>query len=246
MDPYLEDPAFWSDFHRSFITYIRDLILEQLPDAYDARIDEKIRVVLPEEADTRYYPDVGVTSDADWKGAAGADSAIALEPVVMTQIEEVRDVWLEVLRRPERQLVTVIEVLSPSNKIGDGLRDYTARRDEFLHQHVNLVEINLLVGGQRPPIASPWPPSDYYVLIARGEKHPKAGMIRWNLRDRLPTIPIPLLDTDPDVPLDLATAFTTAYDRGRYARVVKYAAPPVAPLAATDREWAAGIALLAH
>ena len=42
MDPYLEDPAFWSDFHSSFITYWRDALADLLPDNYDARLDERV------------------------------------------------------------------------------------------------------------------------------------------------------------------------------------------------------------
>lgn len=249
MDPYLEGPAFWSDFHRSFITYCRNAVLDQLPDGYDARIDEKIRVIIPDESGTRYYPDVAVTggpaSETSTKAASGA-TALAVDPVQMTEIEEVRDVWIEVLRRPDRELVAVIEVLSPSNKVGDGLREYTARRNEFLHQHVHFVEINLLVAGQRPPISSPWLAGEYYALIARGDEHPKAGVIRWTLHDSLPPIPIPLVAPDPDVTVDLQQVFTRAYDEGRYRRVLNYAAPPVAPLAAADREWAAGVARLAR
>lgn len=241
MDPYLEDPAFWPDFHRSFITYCRNAVLEGLPDGYDARIDEKIRVVIPEETGTRYYADVVVTGGPAVGVTAAATegtTAVAVEPVRMTEIEEERDVWIEVLRRPDRELVTVIEVLSPSIKIGDGLRDYTARRDAFLHQHVHFVEINLLVGGKRPPIASPWLPGEYYALIARGDQHPKAGVIRWSLRDRLPLVPIPLVAPDPDVTIDLQQIFDRAYDEGRYRRVLNYAARPVAPLSPADVAWA--------
>jgi hypothetical protein len=241
MDPYLEDPAFWSDFHRRFITCLGDAILDHLPDAYDARIDEMVRVVAPDEKAVRYYPDVAVTGGPT-EGTTGATATIDLEPIVMTELEEVRDVWLEVLRRPDRKLVTVIEVLSPSNKVGAGLQDYTARRNEFLHQDVNFVEINLLVGGQRPRIASVWQPSDYYALIARGAQHPQAGVVRWNVRDRLPPIPIPLLAPDADVSLDLQPIFTSAYDRGRYSRFLGYAAPLLASLAPADRTWAAEIA----
>jgi hypothetical protein len=248
MDPYLEDPAFWSDFHRRFINYVSEFVADRLPAAYEARIDEKIRVVMPDQPDSRYFPDVGVThgptvSDGGQEaGGVATATAIALEPVVMTPMEEVRDIWLEILHRPHRDLVTVIEVLSPSNKVEPGLRAYTARRDEFLHQNVNFVEINLLVGGLRPPISSPWLPSDYYALIARGPEHPRASLVRWNVRDRLPTIPTPLLAPDPDVLLDLQAVFTQTYDRGRYAPSLNYVALPVAPLAAADREWAAGIA----
>ena len=37
MDPDLEDPAFWQDFHQSFNTYWRDAVAEALPDNYEVR-----------------------------------------------------------------------------------------------------------------------------------------------------------------------------------------------------------------
>jgi len=48
----------------------------------------------------------------------------------------------------------------------------------------------------------------------------------WTLRDRLPTIPIPLKAPDVDVALDLAGVFATAYDRGRHSLLIDYAANP--------------------
>src|SRR5439155_20452495 len=49
------------------------------------------------------------------------------------------------------ELVTVIEVLSPTNKLpgSDGSREYAHKRERLLESHVNLVEIDLLRGGQR-------------------------------------------------------------------------------------------------
>ena len=35
MDPYLENPAIWSDFHPTFINYWREQIADVLPDNYD-------------------------------------------------------------------------------------------------------------------------------------------------------------------------------------------------------------------
>ena len=32
MDPYLEDPAYWSDFHAAFLTYWRDAIADLQPE----------------------------------------------------------------------------------------------------------------------------------------------------------------------------------------------------------------------
>ena len=58
----------------------------------------------------------------------------------------------------------------------------------------------------------------------------------------MPTIPIPLRAPDPDLPLDLADLFATAYERGRYARLIDYGVPLLLPLAPADRSWAEGLA----
>lgn len=47
------------------------------------------------------------------------------------------------------------------------------------------------------------------------------------LQDRLPVIPVPLRQPDPDVPLDLAAALNTIYDEAAYDLSVDYRqAPP--------------------
>jgi hypothetical protein len=58
----------------------------------------------------------------------------------------------------------------------------------------------------------------------------------------LPKIAVPLRPPDPDVLLDLGGVFATAYDRGRYARSIDYAAPLGAGVALSpeDRAWADG------
>ncbi|PYS38214.1 MAG: hypothetical protein DMG14_18520, partial [Acidobacteria bacterium] len=34
VDPYIEAQGFWPDFHASFITYLRDVLMEKLPANY--------------------------------------------------------------------------------------------------------------------------------------------------------------------------------------------------------------------
>lgn len=73
MDPYLEDPAFWQDFHRRFITYCADALVELLPDQYEARIDEQVRLVeLADGPANRALPDVAVLHDDRQARARGA------------------------------------------------------------------------------------------------------------------------------------------------------------------------------
>ena len=61
----------------------------------------------------------------------------------------------------------------------------------------------------------------------------------------IPTIPIPLDGTDPDVVLDLGGLFASVYARGRYAGSIDYAAPLSVPLNAEDRAWAEHLAIAA-
>ena len=36
MDPFLENPAFWTDFHFTFINYWREALADTLPDEFEA------------------------------------------------------------------------------------------------------------------------------------------------------------------------------------------------------------------
>ncbi len=252
MDPYLEHPGWWPDFHARFIPICCDALNEVLPDKYDARIETATQLVeIPDQELRLMAPDVFVAGPhrpalrvprrpARKRKTRGGTTA-TLEQVTLRApaFKEVRDHWIRVLYRPDEAVVTVIEILSPTNKAGSGYQEYQLKRDRLLARNVHLVEVNLLTGGRRPEIDSDWPPGDYYALIARAEQRPLADIKSWSVRDPLPTIPVPLRAPDPDVPLDLARVFTTAYDRGRYARAVDYTVPPIAPLAPADLAWAA-------
>ena len=252
MDPYFEDPAVWQDFHQSFITYCRDYLLDRLPPTYVARANERVRLVeASSERERQLLPAVAVMREP-WRAepttaSSGPPStgAATLEPVTipMAVVAEVRDAWIEIMHRPDRSLVTVIELLSPSNKAGAGYGEYLAKRRAILEQHANLVEIDLLKAGDRVPFLRPLPGGDYYVFVARDDRRPYADVYAWRLRDPLPTnIPIPLRAPDADVVLDLAGLFAQTYERGRYAGELRYGDPPRAPLPPEDARWAAEVA----
>lgn len=245
MDPYLESQSAWPDFHARFITYCADELGGALPGHYVAQIDERIRLIDLEEGTSRTIrPDVAILRGERWDQMAGAVpvGVAMLGPVAVTLArddpEGVRETAIEILRLPDRELVTVIEVLSPSNKFTPGREEYLAKRWTLLDGPTHLVEIDLLLRGDRLPMRGPVPPGDYLALVSRSERRPIADAYAWSIRRPLPTIPIPLHAPDPDVPLDLAAVFATAYDRGRYDRLLDYRAPLPAPLADADRAWA--------
>lgn len=247
MDPYLESPAHWSDFHPTFIQTLREALNDVLPPNYVARIDEEIVMLEPEPYDRKKAePDVAVIHDPLVARSHGAGAAIAeraTSPVTLENVESLdphTEVRIDITRLPERQVVTVIELLSPTNKSGDGRGLYLEKRHKLLRRPINVVEIDLIRAGRRLRLNRPLPPAHYYGFISRADRRPKCDVYAWTLRDALPALPIPLLAPDHDVHANLAAAFDLAYARGRYERSVNYAEPPPPPaLSAKDAEWVA-------
>src|SRR2546426_4201822 len=95
-----------------------------------------------------------------------------------------------------------------------------------------------LRGGERPPLAGPVPSAPYYVTLSRAHRRPVVEVWPIQLWEKLPVIPVPLLDPDPDVPLDLGTVVTAVYERGAYARLIDYRLPPPPPnLPEVEAAW---------
>ena len=57
------------------------------------------------------------------------------------------------------------------------------------------------------------------------------------LDEPLPTVAVPLLKGDADVPLDLQAAFTTVYDAGGFDLAIDYREPPDVELSVEDSAW---------
>ena len=245
VDPYLESQGFWPDFHATFINYWREALADLLPEHYEARIDERVNLVevRPEKKVKRIEPDVALLRRSQAPGGAvPAPSGVAtLEPVTIPLLieEERRETYIEILRRPGRSLVAVLEVLSPANKEEPDRSAYLAKRNTLLNHNVHLVELDLLLSGRRLPLQQPLPPGDFFALVAHAERRPFCDVYAWTVRQRLPAIPIPRAAPDPAVWVDLGAVFATTYERGRYARSIDYSAAPPAALSQADRDWAA-------
>src|SRR5437762_1589374 len=101
MDPYLEDPAFWADFHLTFIGCWREAIADQLPEAYEARLDESVNLVqMSPEIIKLIYPDIAVSRKRkSSRSRSKGGGTLLLEPVSIPHefLEEVRQAHIEVL-----------------------------------------------------------------------------------------------------------------------------------------------------
>src|SRR5438874_248009 len=148
MNPYLEEH--WRDVHTSLTIYIRDQLQTKLPGDLVARAEEQ--VAIDEDGQrTRFRPDVQViepaaTTEPSDLSAAGSGVAVA-EPLVVIIEPEVHR-WVEIVDANGR-LITVIELLSPTNRSEEGQGAYRRRQRTYIAGGVNLVEIDLLRSGER-------------------------------------------------------------------------------------------------
>ncbi len=179
-----------------------------------------------------------------WQGLTRSPSPApaglaTLEPVTLTLLieDETHERHIEILHRPDRTLVAVLELLSPANKEEPGRALYLAERNALIPQRVHLVELDLLLKGQRLPLEQDLPAGDYFALLSRWDQRPACQVYHWRMQQALPPIPIPLLPPDPDIWIDLAAVFATTYERGRYGRSIDYAAPPSVRLDAERMTW---------
>jgi hypothetical protein len=249
MDPFLEDPAVFPDLHDNLIAELRNAINAQLPPPYYASSASRVWV---EPSQRRVEPDVNVLRP-ERAGAGTATrspvaTAVARPPVVVRiPREEFHESYLDIYAKPgNERLVTTIEVLSLTNKTsgGEGRPQYLRKQREVLACKVNLVEIDLLRGGQHTTAVrledalAKAGPFDYHVCIRAFEEPDDFVIYPMSLGERLPILAIPLLPGDGSVPVDLQTLLDRCYDTGLYQRRVPYAAgAPVPPLRPEQTAW---------
>jgi hypothetical protein len=245
MDPFLELPAYWSDFHATFVNYWREAIADALPPQYEASLGERVYLIERDPDERKLgFPDVAVTHDpaaASEPGTPGATATLTPVTIPLTILEGPRETYIEILHQPDRSLVTSLELLSPANKEQPGRTEYLAKRRALLVQDVHLVELDLLLEGRRLPLQKPLPPADYYYFLCRAGQRPDCQVYRWTLRQPLPALPVPLRDPDPDLTIDLGAVFALAYERGRFYRRIHYQGPMPVFLGEAERQWAAAL-----
>jgi hypothetical protein len=240
MNPYFEQPDLWQDFHAEFLPILRRHIAPQVAPGYFVHIEEHLYIhdLPPEPRYPAGRADLSVARSESATGG-GAGLAVLEAPtevrLPLQDIEQVR--YLEVRDRRGRELVAVIELLSPSNKRpGDNREQYLAKRRELLHSEAHFIEIDLLRGGPPMPMEDR-PECDYSVLVSRAERRRTAGFWPIKLRERLPVIPIPLRAPDADAQVDLQDVLHRAYDGPGYERFI-YTGTPDPSLSAEDAAWA--------
>jgi hypothetical protein len=266
MDPYLEAFDIWPGYHNMLASAISTELNRILPAPYYADIDIRPELGVIEEMGTRRWivPDVTVVRRAGQPFEPGAKNvALLAEPrrevspsvEVKVRLERFNHAFVEIRDSKQgHKLITLIEILSPSNKRrGPDRKAYARQQREVLASDASLVELDLLRGGRRvlgqmtleAAIQALTPPPPYLILINRAWRRDGDDvdyeLFPVSLGGWLPCIPVPLKQDEADVLLDLQFVFNRAYEGGPYLRgAVDYSALPPEPLLeAEDAAWAA-------
>jgi hypothetical protein len=218
MDPYLEAAALWSDVHVTLICEVSRQLTPLLRPTHYAKIN--VRPVRPET------PPVGLTADA------------------IVVLDEPTEKFVEVRATGSGDLVTIIEIASPTNKRPGVNRDaFRQKRRATVDQGVNWLEIDLLRGGERPTQPGIFADAAYRIYSEPFEADDRRRCLAWpvGLRQPLPTIAVPLRPEHGRVPLELQRTLAATYDAAGYDLMIDYRRPPDPPLTEADAAWADGL-----
>ncbi len=241
MDPYLENKEIWRGFHHHLAEEIITQLNGVMNDRYYAEVE--IRTVLENvneqigiSTSSLVFPDAAVLEVAPGTAVGTVEAVrVVTAPIQrMTMLpEETKLRAVHIYALESKELVTTIEILSATNKYGDGLETYRRKRQRLLRSQVHFMELDLLRAGERPgwEVINPPIDTDYILLLSRAQQERVRISEIWPIaiNESLPLLPVPLLSPDPYVALDLGVALKNIYTRAAYARRIDYHQPPPPP-----------------
>jgi hypothetical protein len=239
MNPYLEQPELWHQVHNRLIVAIADDLTPQIVPKYRVSIEERVYT----SVDDIFL--VGIADVAVAKRNNNAENRTNLtttklvEPskVKVPMYEEVIERFLEVKATQSREVVTVIEILSPKNKRSkEGRTVYETKRQKILASATNLVEIDLLRLGESLPILGA-NKSDYHILVSRSHQRPDADLYSFNLQDPIPVFPVPLRSGEDEPVIDLQRLLNQIYERARFDLAIDYSQILKPALSSEQEGW---------
>lgn len=224
MDPFLEDPTLFPDFHFEMIGAIRGQLAEKLEPDFFVHVEQHVYITEPDmERKQMVIPDVTIVTPPQPSLRATMTAAELTTPTLLEPLydPEIREHYIEIYDSRNREVVTTIELLSPFNKNphATGYDTFQRKRNSIMASHVHWIEIDLLREGERQRELTY---NHYYALLKRGQIVRPYEVWFFDLRDSMPTIAVPLRSSHPDVALDLQKAFENAYTRARYQTSVDY------------------------
>ena len=251
MDPYLEQPTFWSSFHSRLIVAIADTLSPQLRPRYFVEVETRTYNDTPDGELLVGIPDAvvlaGVAQRSSQPSAPVSTSSVAggadqPQTVTLPMPVEIKERYLEVREVGSNAVIAVIEVLSPKNKRkGKGRTVYEAKRQTVLGSASHLIEIDLLRSDPPMPMQGATHLAHYHVLVSRAEQRPQAELYAATVRDPLPEFPVPLKAADEAVLVNLQAIFAGMYERASYDLRIDYSQPPLPTFSDADQDWIASL-----
>jgi hypothetical protein len=244
MDPYLEHPDLWPGIHHWLIIEIARLLSPQLRPKYRVAVEVRMYETSGENSLLVGIPDVTVKQRLTATNSTMANVAVAApttQParVTIPMPEIIKEGYLEVREVGTEEVVTTIEILSPTNKrSGKGRQIYEEKRHQVLGSRTHLVEIDFLRTGKPMPFFGNNIESHYRILICRGDCRPYADLYAFKLQDVIPSFPLPLRAGDTEPVVDLQTLLSGVYDISGYDLVIDYSKEPVPSIKESDAAWA--------
>jgi Protein of unknown function (DUF4058) len=238
MNPYLENPELWSEFHSRMIVAIADALDDRLSRDYRVAVEKRVYLSESGESVLVGIPDVSVTASvANTTPATTVAAVVQPLNIEIPMVEEVQERFLEIREGATGSVITTIELLSPKNKrSGEGRSAYLQKRQRILTSATNLIEIDLLRGGE-PFLMIDAVPSNYRILISRSYQRPKAQLYAFDLRQPIPGFPIPLRMEEQEPLLELQPLLNRVYDRARFELAIDYSQPCSPKLSPADEAW---------
>lgn len=247
MDPYLEQPTFWSSFHSRLIVAIADTLAPQLRPHYFIEVETRTYKDIPDGELLVGIPDAVVLAGIaqnnpkppDSPSTPGIEGQFQPQTVTLPMPAEIKERYLEVREVGSNAVITVIEVLSPKNKRkGKGRNVYEEKRQTILGSASHLIEIDLLRSDSPMPMQGAVQLAHYHVLVSRAEQRPQATLYAATIRDPLPEFPVPLKATNERVLVNLQAIVAGVYERASYDLRLDYSQPlPPPRFSQTDKDW---------
>ena len=170
MDPFIESQK-WEDFHASYVGMLRELLVPRVRPRYIVDVERYVYVNREEEEVVRIIAPDALVADTgrDWRESAATAGTVTLQPVKhRMRLPRRGQPYLVIRTRRKETVVTVIELLSPWNKTPEaGVAEYLAKRANVLQSSANVVEFDLLRGGERLPTIDPLQDGDFYAFVSR-------------------------------------------------------------------------------
>jgi Protein of unknown function (DUF4058) len=241
MNPYLELPALWHEFHNRLIVAISDALTPYLQPRYYVAVETRTYLDDDNSELLVGIPDAIVLSASKIPVTQPKATAIQTRPkqIRLPIPVEVKERYLEVREVGTHQVITVIEVLSPKNKRkGEGRTAYEKKRQRVLGSSSHLVEIDLLRENTPMPMIGVEETSDYRIVVSRATTRPMADLYEFQLREPIPNFSLPLKLDEPELAVDLQAILLGVYDRGSYQFRIDYHQPvPPPKLSMADQQW---------